>query len=173
MTTTLLGDAFAHHVWATERLIRACAALTPEQMAAPVPGTFGSIIDTLRHLVAADSWYLSFFDGGTPQLDETADTSLNELMSMMLRNGSAWTGLLAGDLDPDADVPEHGDEGWEFHAPAAFRLAQVVHHGTDHRSQVCTALSSLGLTPPEIDLWAFGEAVGRTRAVPAPAPPKV
>jgi uncharacterized damage-inducible protein DinB len=46
-----------------------------------------------------------------------------------------------------------------------FRLAQVVHHGTDHRSQVCTALTSLGVTPPGIDLWSFGEATGRTRAV--------
>jgi len=42
-------------------------------------------------------------------------------------------------------------------------VAQVVQHGTDHRSQVCTALSSFGLTPPEVDLWAFGEATGRTR----------
>jgi uncharacterized damage-inducible protein DinB len=46
-----------------------------------------------------------------------------------------------------------------------LRLAQVVHHGSDHRSQVCTALTSLGITPPEIDLWAYGEAVGRTRDV--------
>ena len=33
MTTSLLGDAFAHHAWATERLIDACAALAPEQLA--------------------------------------------------------------------------------------------------------------------------------------------
>lgn len=41
--------------------------------------------------------------------------------------------LLAGELDADADVVEHGD-GWDFHSPLGFRLAQVVHHGTDHRS---------------------------------------
>jgi uncharacterized damage-inducible protein DinB len=51
-----------------------------------------------------------------------------------------------------------------------IRLAQVVHHGTDHRSQVCTALSSLGLTPPGIDVWDYGEATGRTRDVAAPVP---
>ena len=44
-------------------------------------------------------------------------------------------------------------------------LAQVLHHGTDHRSQVCTALTSFGIEPPEIDLWAYGEATGRTRGV--------
>ena len=41
MTTSLLGDAFAHHIWATERLIDECAALTPEQPKAPAPGTNG------------------------------------------------------------------------------------------------------------------------------------
>jgi uncharacterized damage-inducible protein DinB len=57
MTTSLLGDAFSHHIWATERLIDECAGLTPEQLKTPTPGTYGSIIDTLPHLVQADSWY--------------------------------------------------------------------------------------------------------------------
>jgi len=37
MTTTLLDDAMAHHIWATERLIDACKDLTPEQLATPAP----------------------------------------------------------------------------------------------------------------------------------------
>ena len=165
MTTSLLGDAFAHHIWATERLMDECATLTPEQLAAPAPGTYGSIIDTLRHLVEADSWYLSFFRDLSARTEEEAEMSLAELRSVMTSNGTAWTELLAGQIDPDADVVEHGD-GWEVHVPMGIRLAQVIHHGTDHRSQVCTVLTSLGLTPPEIDLWSFSEATGRTREVP-------
>jgi uncharacterized damage-inducible protein DinB len=170
VTTSMLSDAFAHHVWATERLIDACTALTPEGLETPAPGTFGSIIATLRHLVSSDSWYLAFFDGGTAQFDEAADTSLEELRSIMTSNGTAWMALLAGELDPDTDVVEYGDPGVEFHAPTGIRLAQVVHHGTDHRSQVCTAMSSLGLQPPQIDVWDFGEATGRTWDVPARVP---
>lgn len=170
MTTALLGDAFAHHVWATERLIDACAALTPGQLKRPAPGTYGSIIDTFRHLVRSDSWYLSFFRRQpTAPIDKTAAMSLAELRSVTTRNGTAWMELLAGEIDPDADVVERGD-GWEFHAPTGLRLAQVVQHGTDHRSQICTVLTSLGVTPPEIDLWSFGEATGRTREVGRPAP---
>ena len=71
--------------------------------------------------------------------------------------------------DPEADSAERGD-GWVFHAPVAFRLAQVIHHGTDHRSQVCTILSTLGIEPPEIDVWAYGEATGRSRAEYLTAP---
>ena len=164
MTTSLLSDAFAHHIWATEVLIGECAALTPEQLKAPAPGTFGSIIDTLRHLVTTDSWYLTFFRETTATIDEEAELSLAELRAMITSDGIAWTELLAGALDAQAEVVEHGD-GWDFHAPLGLRLAQVLHHGTDHRRQVCTALTSFGLAPTELDLWSFGEATGRTRPV--------
>jgi uncharacterized damage-inducible protein DinB len=166
MTTSLLSDAFAHHIWATERLFDACATLTRDQLIVETPGTYGPIIATLGHLVGSDSWYLSFHRS-EPAATIDEQTSLAEMRSVMKSNGAAWVDLLAGDLDPEADVVERGD-GWEFHAPMGFRLAQAIHHGTDHRSQVCTALTTLGVTPPEIDLWSYGEATGRTRAVDAP-----
>lgn len=31
--------------------------------------------------------------------------------------------------------------------------AQALHHGTDHRSQICTALTTLGVEPLLIDVW--------------------
>ena len=131
----------------------------------PVLGTYGSIIGTLRHVVASDCWYLTFFPGtGIAAIDEEAEVTLEQLRSVMKSNGAAWKRLLSGEMDPEADVVEKGD-GWEFHSPVGFRLAQVVHHGTDHRSQICTALTSMGIEPPGIDLWAYGEATGRTRAV--------
>jgi len=51
MTGSLLDDAFAHHVWATMRLIDACLPLSPDQLASGVPGTYGSILETMRHLI--------------------------------------------------------------------------------------------------------------------------
>ena len=72
-----------------------------------------------------------------------------------------WQRLIAGDIDPTNDVIEHEDNGWDTHAPLGIRLAQALHHGTDHRSQVCTALTSLGMEPPAIDVWEFGRHDGR------------
>jgi uncharacterized damage-inducible protein DinB len=164
MTKSLLFDAMAHHIWATERLIDACAELTLEQLRTPEPGTYGSILGTMAHLVGTDGWYLTFFRDWTNPITEDSDAGLAELRTAITANGVAWMELLAGDLDGETDMVEHG-EGWDFHAPLGFRLAQVFHHGTDHRSQICTALTSLGVTPPEIDLWVYGEATGRTRPV--------
>ena len=162
--TSLLDDAFAHHIWATQRLIDACAELTPDQLRAPTPGTYGPIVATLAHLVSSDGWYLSFFREQPAPIDEESNVTLADLRAAIAANGAAWQDLVAGDLDPEADLVERGD-GWEFHQPAGLRLAQAIHHGTDHRSQVCTALTSLGIEPPGIDLWAYGEATGRTRDV--------
>jgi uncharacterized damage-inducible protein DinB len=162
MTTSMLRDAFAHNIWATERLLDACGALTPEQLRTPAPGTYGSIIDTFRHIVGSDGWYLSFFRDVPVPLDPEGAGGLAELRASTMGNGPAWLELVEGALDADADVPEQGD-GWVFHAPVGIRLSQAIHHGTDHRSQICTALTSLGIEPPEIDVWAYGQAAGRTR----------
>jgi len=165
--TTLLHDAFTHHIWATERLLDACEALTQEQLRAPSPGTYGPIIDTLRHMVGSDGWYLTFFREWDNPLREDGPGGLPELHAANKANGEAWTAVLDANPDPDADLVEEGEDEqgqkWKFHAPTAFRLAQVIHHGTDHRSQVCTALTSLGIEPPGIDVWDYGEAMGRTR----------
>ena len=161
MAKSLLHDAFAHHVWASLRLIDTCRSLTSEQLDTAVPGTYGSILDTVRHIVGGDAGYLWVLTAGaSPQIDE-AEMDLDQLRAVMEANGPAWADLLAGDVDPDAIAVRHRDDGTDSHAPTSLRLAQVIHHGTDHRSQVCTALTSLGLQPPEIDVWAFGFEGGR------------
>lgn len=161
MPRTVLHDAFDHHVWATIRVIDACLELPPEQLDTTVPGTYGSIIETLRHLVGADASYLSVLsDGRRPGIEE-AEKSLAELRTAMEESGPQWTAVLERNLDPEEILVRHRDDGTDSHAPRSVRLAQVLHHGTDHRSQVCTALTSLGVEPPAIDVWDFAAKDGR------------
>lgn len=91
---------------------------------------------------------------------------LPELRAAMEGHGAAWSLLLAQDLDPDAVNVRVHDDGSETHTVIGIRLAQALHHGTDHRSQICTALTTLGMEPPAIDLWDFGEQDGRVVEVP-------
>jgi uncharacterized damage-inducible protein DinB len=166
MHKSLFDDAFAHHVWASLRLIDACLPLSPEQLGTAVPGTYGSILDTQRHLVGADASYLFVTSGGrTPQIDDD-HMDLAELRAAMEGHGAAWSSLLGEDLDPGAVLVRRRDDGSETHAPISIRLAQALHHGTDHRSQICTALTTLGVEPPFIDVWDFGLQDGRVTEVP-------
>ena len=167
MTRSILADAFDHHVWATKQLMDACAGLTADQLASTVPGTYGTILDTVRHIVGADCNYLAVLtDGAIERIDE-ASIDLSELRSTFDRVSQAWPGFLAGELDPDQDYVRYRDDGSEAHAPLGIRLAQVLVHGTDHRSQIATALTQLGVTPPEMDVWDFAVSQGRFREVPA------
>ena len=73
-----------------------------------------------------------------------------------------------GKVSVPVPVKRHRDDGSEAHAPAGIRLAQVLHHGTDHRSHVCTGLTLLSVEPPAIDVWDYALEVGRFREVSPP-----
>jgi uncharacterized damage-inducible protein DinB len=167
MRRSLLEDALGHHVWATLTLIDACAALSPAQLETEVPGTYGSILGTMRHLVGADASYLHVTSGGRRQrIDEDA-MDLGALRIAMEANGAGWTELLLQDLNPDVVLTRHRDDGSSTEAPLGIRLAQALHHGTDHRSQICTALTTLGIEPPSIDVWDYGARDGRVVEFPS------
>jgi uncharacterized damage-inducible protein DinB len=166
VSSSLLNDAFDHHAWANLRLIDACLELDPEQLESTAPGTYGSILDTMRHLVGADASYLYVTsEHHTSMIDEDA-MDLAELRAAMEVNRDAWTALLQKDLDPERVLERHRDDGSETRAPVGIRLAQALHHGTDHRSQICTTLTTLGIEPPFIDVWDYGQQAGRVTEIP-------
>jgi uncharacterized damage-inducible protein DinB len=169
MPKSLLADAFTHHVWATIRQIDVCSALDEAQLATTVPGTYGSILDTLRHIVDGDVFYLNILRGGEPEPFDKDTSDLATLRSVMAGHEAEWQRLLAGyeGADPDADVVEHEEGGYETHAPLGVRLGQALYHGTDHRSQVNTALSSLGLEPAAIEGWDIAREDGRMVTIEA------
>ena len=38
-------------------------------------------------------------------------------------------------------------------------MLQAINHATEHREQIKSMLSALGVTPPDIDGWSYGKAV--------------
>jgi uncharacterized damage-inducible protein DinB len=161
MTASVLQDAFGHHVWATLTLLDVCRGLPPERLDTSVPGTYGSILDTMRHLVGADASYLFVLTGGTvPRIDEDA-MDLDELRTAMASFGEAWQEVVRGDVDGGRELTRTREDGSTTRAPVSIRLSQALHHGTDHRSQICTALTTIGVEPPPIDVWDYGWQDGR------------
>jgi len=160
MSGTLLEAAFAHNTWATVRILDACAGLSADDLQTNVPGTRGPMIDTLRHIVSADAVDLEIATG-EPAI-EAEEMTIQELRDATEYIGAAWTRFLSGPIDPDEIVREVDDsDGYERAAPLSFRLAGTLEHGTDHRSQICTALTTLGIEPPKIDVMNYGIAAER------------
>jgi len=159
MTGSLLDAGFAHNTWATIQIVDACADLSAEELRTTVPGTRGPIIDTLRHIVAGEAVDLEIVTG-VPANEELEQMPPEELGAAAAELGAAWARFLSQPIDPDELVHEVDDtDGYERTAPLAFRLAGTLNHGSDHRSQICTALTTLGVEPPKIDVMDYGIAV--------------
>jgi uncharacterized damage-inducible protein DinB len=162
MSSSLLEAAFAHHVWAILRVIDACLDLSAGELETSVPGTRGPVLETLRHVVEGDAEDLFILTGDRAYSVDAARMSLFDARVVMERNGSGWVEFISRSLDPDVVVREVDEtDGYQRWAPVGFRLAAALNHGTDHRSQICTALTTIGVEPPKIDVYDFGLDTGR------------
>jgi uncharacterized damage-inducible protein DinB len=159
--TSLLDAAFAHHVWATIELVDACERLSPDRLRHTVPGTRGPIIDTLVHLVESDAFDLAIVEGRDLAGVEDVGPAFDALRDAMRRNGAGWSAYLSRSPDPDEPVTEvDPTDGFRRVASVGMRMAATLDHGTDHRSQICTALTTLAIRPPQIGVMPYGIRIG-------------
>jgi uncharacterized damage-inducible protein DinB len=164
-----LADPLRHNSWATRQLLAFCGALTPEQLEVSAEGTYGSILATLRHLVGAERRYRMRLAGETPEpVDPTATAGLDDLDRMMEQLSRSWDEMAAGEFAPDRVLSWTSTvSGARQEAAAGLLVAQALNHGNEHRAQIYTVLTTIGVEPPDLDAWSYGLATGRFRETPA------
>jgi len=151
---------FDHHLWATRSLVEYLEALPPERLDGTIPGTYGSILETLTHLVDADERYLQRLgEESPPPFEGRGVVSLETVRSDLEDHARRWAAYLdrldAGTLH--ARIP--GREDYPDTDPAeGLLLLQAIHHGNDHRTQICSTLGALGQDPPDLDGWTYWAA---------------
>jgi uncharacterized damage-inducible protein DinB len=158
--TTELADFFRFNLWANLRMLDACLRLTDAQLDTTIPGTYGSVRATLMHIVAGEEGYVQRFTGQRPEPALHSDDPFPGFDALQQRsrlNGEALISI--------AEQFEHGQvlqlsfQGQVYAVPAIYVLIQAINHGNDHRSQVATLLSQQGITPPDLDGWAYYDAM--------------
>lgn len=161
MSRSILANIFEHHKWSNLTLIDFLARLTKEQLELTVPGVYGTPFATIRHLISSNADYVRIIPdaprvpqiddegpfGGWVELREIADAADTALIS--------YVDGLSDDMF-FIDV----DDGEAFELARSILLAQIVHHATEHRSQIRMTLSTHGIEPPEISLWAWRTSEG-------------
>ncbi len=158
MTENSLVRLFEHNNWANLQIIQACSVLTDTQLdAEPGSATMGSIRTTLLHLVSSQQGYLSLL---TIPVEERRDVrpSFAELERVAKSSGDGLLALAKDESRHSANrqlqtMDGYGVESWVV-------MVQVINHATEHREQIKSMLSALGVTPPSIDGWDFGDATG-------------
>jgi uncharacterized damage-inducible protein DinB len=149
---------YRHKTWATLRLIEHCQGLDDEQLDATTPGTYGTIRDTLRHLVDADEGYFADVTGerlSEPMPD--GPVPMDELAERTRRLGPRWE-VLAQDADLQSQEITSEDGGWRM--LAAVPMAQAIHHADDHRTHVLSILGARGLDDPHLSVWRYAMSAG-------------
>lgn len=155
MTENILVKLFEHNNWANLQIIQACSALSDEQLdTEPQSATLGNIRTTLLHLVAAQRGYLSLL---TLPVEERLDIPLTfaQLQEAVRISGE---GLLALARDESSKLSKTRLQTRDgYYVEPWVVMVQVINHATEHREQISSMLSALGVTPPNLDGWAYGE----------------
>jgi uncharacterized damage-inducible protein DinB len=158
-----LLDPFRHNAWANQELVRFCRALPEAHLGATAPGAFGTVIDTLAHVLGSEARYLFLLTDRRPDWGRTPDErpDLADLAERAAELAGLWEALLAAPLDPDRWVVNRRPSGQAYRCAVGAILTQALNHGNEHRDQICTILTTLGHQPPELDGWSYGLASGR------------
>ncbi len=155
MSSGLL-EVLGHNAWANGRLIDVCSTLTDAQLDTGAEGTFGSVRDTLVHILEAEQHYLFRLTGkkSNPPVQEGHWPGFDLLRGRADENGQRYERVATED-DPARVLRWTTREGVAASMPVALLLVQTVNHANEHRSQVATVLTHLGIEPPELSGWSY------------------
>jgi uncharacterized damage-inducible protein DinB len=157
-----LANLFAYGRWATGQTLASAAPLSPDELAQPVGGSFGSVQATLAHLYGADWVWLERWHGRSPTAIPTGDAA-----ATLAELAEEWETVHDGQQAFVASLtPARLSEpltyvnfaGKTLTYPLGETLMHAANHGTYHRGQVATLLRQLGKTPISTDYLRYLDA---------------
>ena len=154
MTENFLEKLFEHNNWANLQIMQACSALSDEQLdSEPQSVTKGTIRRTLVHLVSSQYSYLRTL---TLPLEERLDSptvAFAQLQESARMSGAGLLALARGEQKPLKSQLQTRDG---YYVEPWVLMVQIINHATDHREQIKSMLTTLGVAAPDIDGWDYG-----------------
>lgn len=156
----VLSELYNYNYWARDRQLEACLKLSDEQFLRPMGSSFGSLRDTLAHLLVVEWVWHERFRGRSPR---SIPEWLQELQSAGTI-GERWKGVerdlraYIAALSPEAlthplSYVNPQGEPWTY--PLWQALLHLVNHQTYHRGQVTMLLRQLGAEPAAVDFLVY------------------
>jgi uncharacterized damage-inducible protein DinB len=159
MQTDEARDLLAYNEWANARLVTVIDALPDEAFTKPVTSSFGSLRDTLAHLIGAEWAWLKRWAGDSPTswpgwLKEAGRAALlPKLAEVQAERAAFAAGLTDAQLAAPLAYRSFGGQSYENRLGDLIR--HVVNHSTYHRGQAATQLRHLGVVPPSTDFVVY------------------
>ena len=164
MSIEELTRLYEYNEWANGRLFVALAPLTDEEFTRDVAGSYGSIRNTMVHLLSAE-WGWIDRCGGPPRgpalkaTDHPTLASVIERWQEVARIGREFLASLT-----DADLSRTVEWTLGDAPPRQSRLGDLLQHGVihavHHRGQVALLLRAMGHAPGNFDLLFYDQREG-------------
>ncbi|KAA0275217.1 MAG: hypothetical protein EDM79_07770 [Chloroflexi bacterium] len=154
MSENILARLFEHNNWANQKILEVCSALSDGQLdAPPQSATEGTIRSTLLHLADAQLGYLRILTLPLERRQEPVSVEFAQAGESIKQTGEALLNLVREEKYPRERLVTrdgHYVEPWVI-------LVQIINHATEHREQVKSMLTAMGIEPPSIDGWDYGD----------------
>jgi uncharacterized damage-inducible protein DinB len=158
MRVSDLEQLYDYNYWANKKLFGAISQLTPEEFTGDFVGSYGSVRNTLVHIMSAEWGWLDRC-GGQKRGEKLKAYDFPTLDSV-LQNWSRVEGLmrefLSGLSDEDLSRKiEFTLGGPNYSLPLGDVLHHAAIHAVHHRGQVALLLRTLGYVPGNFDLLFY------------------
>lgn len=164
MNENFLERLFEHNNWANGKMVEACMALSDGQLdAQPQSATKGTIRGTLVHLVSSQQSYLQTLTRPIEERRDRVTVPFNELQESIIKSGAGLLALAKGEQKPLKDQLETRDGRF---VASWVLMVQIINHATEHREQINSMISALGLTSLDLDGWSYGQATNALTSIP-------
>ncbi len=143
-----LSELYRYNAWANCRIVVSCAALPVEGLAVEMPAMYGSVLETLGHLIGVEYNYLRLIEGQS--MERRSLPTVDLAREACLATDAAYV-TLVGELTESALDRTFYMPGLKRDLTVRQALVQVALHSTEHRADLAAALTRLGGTPPPLE----------------------
>jgi uncharacterized damage-inducible protein DinB len=153
-----LQRLYDYNYWANKKLFGVISRLTPEQFTGEVAGSYGSVRNTIVHIMSAEWGWLDRA-GGPKRGDKLKGEdfpTLNSVVRTWDRVESFMREFLSGLADEDLSRNIEFTLGGPTQSlPLGEMLHHAALHAVHHRGQVALLLRTLGYVPGNFDFVLF------------------
>ncbi len=151
-STTILEDLYLYNNWANGRLLNLSLKLDDSQLDQPREMGFGSLRNTLFHILAAEEIWFERWNGDPWRAFPTdaEGLSLNDMAERLQQVNSRRQSLLDRERSDGWRQAVHYKDakGSAFSVALGDLALHVANHGIHHRAQALSFLKSFGQTVP-------------------------
>lgn len=159
MTVKDLERLYDYGYWANRKLFQVVSQLTPEQFTQTVAGSYGSIRNTLVHVLSAEWGWLDRCGGAErgPALKPEDYPTLESLVDTWSTVEAHVREFLSKQKDDDLarTVEFTNPRGKKRSMVLGALIQHAANHGVHHRGQVALLLRSIGYAPGNVDMLFY------------------